>query len=633
MNKLNKKRFKKGLIIFGIIIIPLIYSFIYLKAFWDPYNELEKLPVALVNNDKCKTDCLGTKLIDKLVDSKEFKFSVVEEKEGREGLTNKKYYATITIPENFTKRLNNAQNKNRKQVVIDYRPNNKTNFLASQILSGAVTKIENELLRESTGKIVGTLSNKLMDVPNQTSLMSDAFASINSGTNSLKNGTKKLDKGTNKLNINYNEFNNGIIKLSDGVNELNTQSSSLSTLSSAIENKLAPSAKDSNNKATKYVTDVHTANAYVQSAFNSILQYASIHPEILDSTNPNYDVNFFSAYQIVQKFQNENTINNITNQEVALLTSTGTTNVIASSLASNAPNLILLQNGINTLNSNINTLKYNSNKINNGINDINNGTSSLYSGVVTLNNGVSTAKDEVDNKVNEAKKQTSALKGIKKYSKEPVKIKEKTESKINNYGTAFAPYFISLSLWVGGILILVGLYYDPERRFKYLGRDSDNKILTVALYALIGLIQAIILGLVLHLFLDFEITNIFLYYGSCMIISSVFLSIILFLFLHFKDVGKFLAIFLLVVQLAASNGTFPMETEPLLYRMIYPFMPMTYSVDLLKQSFVDINNTFLLKDILVLFIMWITFSVFTVLLGVIKEKIKTKSKKRNTKKK
>ena len=50
----NTSKLKKVIIILGIIILPLLYSFIYLKGFWDPYGKLENVPIALVNNDKCE---------------------------------------------------------------------------------------------------------------------------------------------------------------------------------------------------------------------------------------------------------------------------------------------------------------------------------------------------------------------------------------------------------------------------------------------------------------------------------------------------------------------------------------------------------------------------------------------------
>ena len=64
----------------------------------------------------------------------------------------------------------------------------------------------------------------------------------------------------------------------------------------------------------------------------------------------------------------------------------------------------------------------------------------------------------------------------------------------------------------------------------------------------------------------------------------VFIAIVQLLIVFLKDVGKFLAIALLILQLTSCGGTFPMETVPKFFNILYPFMPMTYSVGLFKDT-------------------------------------------------
>ena len=92
---------------------------------------------------------------------------------------------------------------------------------------------------------------------------------------------------------------------------------------------------------------------------------------------------------------------------------------------------------------------------------------------------------------------------------------------------------------------------------------------------------------------------------------------------NFDDIGKFLAVVLLVIQLAACAGTFPLETEPSFFSAISPFMPMTYSVELLRESFVSIDHNLLIKNIVILGSIFIAFTTLT----IITEYIKTKTEK------
>lgn len=126
--------------------------------------------------------------------------------------------------------------------------------------------------------------------------------------------------------------------------------------------------------------------------------------------------------------------------------------------------------------------------------------------------------------------------------------------------------------------------------------------------------------------LGFEVTNGFVYYGSCILISEAFLAIIMFLFFNFQDIGKFLALVFLVMQLAACGGTFPIQTEPSVYQAIYPFMPMTYSVDLLRESFVNINSSFLIKDITILVLIMVVFNGLTFVTSMSKARKEQKAK-------
>ena len=99
------------------------------------------LKVAIVNLDKGEDDQnQGNELVQSLIDSGTIKICTVSEDEAQDGLVNGRYYAKITIPEDFTKSLNNAENADREKTVITYSPNKKSNYLAYQIINNVVIK-------------------------------------------------------------------------------------------------------------------------------------------------------------------------------------------------------------------------------------------------------------------------------------------------------------------------------------------------------------------------------------------------------------------------------------------------------------------------------------------------------------
>jgi len=210
----------------------------------------------------------------------------------------------------------------------------------------------------------------------------------------------------------------------------------------------------------------------------------------------------------------------------------------------------------------------------------------------------------------------NAVMQIEKSMRETVNVKV-VYSPINhvpNYGTAFAPYFICLSLWLGGIVIFFGIYLDHNKRLKTLALGSPHGIRRNLWYIAIGLVQALILSVFGFAFLGISIQHLALYMIACFLISVTFVSIIAFLFQFLKDAGKFLALLLLILQLSACAGTYPVETLPGFFKVLQPVMPMTYGVDLLRQtiSFTDFANVWV--DFVILLGISVVFAILNFVL-------------------
>ena len=109
--------------IIGIISLPLIYSVLYLWAFWDPYNKVDDLPVAFVNQDRggVKDGAnrnVGQELEDKLAQENVLKFSFTTLQDAQTGLVGKRYYAYFLVPEDFTQNILSADQKNPQNSLL-----------------------------------------------------------------------------------------------------------------------------------------------------------------------------------------------------------------------------------------------------------------------------------------------------------------------------------------------------------------------------------------------------------------------------------------------------------------------------------------------------------------------------------
>ena len=628
---MKNKKFMKVIIIIAVIIIPVLYSFFYLKAFWDPYGNLHDMNIAIVNLDEGDNDeNLGTELVNKLKDKDTMTITVLNNSdEAQEGLVNQDYYATITIPKNFTKDLNNAENSDRKVTTISYSPNQKNNYLASQIINKVVTTVETELRSEVSKKVVGKLSDKLEEVPDKMGEISDGANQLQDGTSQLQSGLQELNKGTNNLSTNYEKFDSGVDSAYAGSNKLANGLNSLN--SGADENysgtsQLAEKTNTLNAGVSSYVkgvnqlvSSVNATSTQIQKVGEDLVNYQQTHnPDALnDAAKRLQGMQSSSAgsAQLLGTLQSKGTELeqgvNLLNTKVQTLNSGMFT--LKQGISSAKTGNEELQKGLKELSTNSKTIKE-------GTKQLSNGSSQALNGSQTLLEGTNTFKNEINNGIENTQEELKNLNGLDEYTSEPVEVDEQDYAQVDSYGVGFAPYFMSISLWVGALIMLIIFYYDPDDRFKLLGRNAQNKYLRAGLYFAISVTQGIVLGFILKAGLGFGVTNIWLYYGTCILTSIVFFSILQFLVIKLGDVGKFLGILLLVLQLAASGGTFPIETVPKFFQSIYKFMPMNYTIRLIKESLIKVDNGMIAKNACILVGIFIVFMAITLIVDYLKTK-------------
>lgn len=651
MNKKTNSWFKYVVII-AVLLVPFMYSFFYLKAYWNPYGKgnIDNLPVAVVNKDSGDK---GKELIDNIKESKKLKLSVVSNDEATDGLNDGKYYAIISIPKDFTSSMNSASNTNKRHATITYSPNQKSNYLSSQIINTVVLTVEKNLDNTVNSKIVENLSDKLKAVPTQLNTISTGFGKLSEGTSQIENGASELKSGSEQLKNGINEAYNGSKTITDGVNASienlkNDKSEAIDTQTlNNIKNQVTSSVNATFTDTYKNaigVQAVETVKAQYENNINLLKQgiLANISAfGITDvdaycnssSVNPGL-ANYCSSYLGLVSLNNQlNDSSSVIYQSIyntaitsaqksAVQTASNVSETVAKQVATSAKetatnksiaSLTPLQEGLNSLTSGLA-------KLNTGSNDLYNGTVKLNEGTTTLNNSVKASKVELDNKINSTKSEMKKVDGLSKYSKMPIKAETKEVNKVSSYGTAFSPLFISIALWVGSLMLFMVLYFDKEKRFGLLGIDSKKRVKRTLAYHGLASASGLILGILLQLLLDFSITNVLLYYVSIILIANCFLAIVEFLIETFGDIGKFIALIILVLQLAAAGGTFPIETVTKGFRWLHPLLPMTYTINLLKESLVSVENNLLTQNMLYVFIIFIVFFGLNIILNFMKQK-------------
>lgn len=635
--KKNKNYFKYVVLV-AVLVIPFMYSFFYLKAYWNPYGDgnIDNIPVAIVNEDQGD---MGEELINGIKETKKLKLSIVSSSEAEDGLYNKEYYAVITIPESFTSDMESAATNNKKHATITYSPNQKSNYLASQIINTVVLNVEMKLDNQVNSFIISNLSNTIKSVPDELSKVSDGFVTMENGTKELQSGSETLASGTNTLKENYDLFNNGVGELKNGVDTLKSSTSEFSNLSSGLNelvsgtNKLASGSNQFTSGFNNYITGVDTTLEYSEILANyiNVAVCPKVQAGIANDTEIKLCMIASSLTTEKEEYANNNTFEYLkvsgsqlqqgNNQVNSGLNSLNTS---VNEFTSVDGKITELQEGIEKLSDGANTLYDSSLQIQSGINSLNTGVSQLNAGISELHDGVTLAHSQIDNKIDTLRSDIKVVDDLAEYANNPVTIETEEVNKVSSYGTAFSPFFISIALWVGCLMMFIVLYYDKDERFKILGINNKKRVQRTLCYHVMATLSGLVLGILLQIFLDFEITNIFLYYISIILTANAFMGIIEFLIINFKDIGKFIALILLVLQLAASGGTFPIETVTIGFRWMNNFLPMKYTINLFREALISIEGNILTQNILVIIIIFVIFLGINIISDIIRQKKENK---------
>ena len=662
MKKLKNSNAFKAIIFIVVMLIPLIYSFFYLKSYWNPYGNLSDMQIAVVNLDKGKDDKnQGNEFVQSLKDSDTFKICEVSKDEAQEGMKKGNYYATIEIPENFTECLESASTEDKQIAQVTYSPNQATNYLATQIVNSAVKTIELNLQSKIDKEIIANLASKLNEVPDSLQEISNGADTILNGTESLNDGIKQISDGTNTLSNSYKEFdeglnsaytgskslNSGISQVSDGVETLKNGGKSLDSaidqinqgadqlssqgaegiteLSTGVTD-LNTGAKTLNDGVAEYVTGVNTLSENTEVFLNKLIKTADALGDNCDPTlkafatqaqgffakDPKTNMNGFesvavggkkvtagsnSLYAGTQKLaKGTEKLGTLTNGIQSLKTALtqvkqGTTS-LNNGIATLQNGTTQLSKGSESLETGLEKLSSSSSTVDNALETLNEGSKTAYNGSNQLVEGVQTFKTSIDEGLQDTKEQLKSLNGIEEFGENPVEFKTEEYGKVDSYGIAFTPLFLCIGLWVGALMAYVVLYYDHDERFGIFGMNEKNKILQNLIYLGLGAVEGLLTGWLLKAGLGFEVQNMALYYGSSILIGITFMSIIQFLIRNFGDIGKFLALIILVLQLAAAGGTFPIETIDKAFQAVSPYLPMTYSIKLLREVLVPTASNF-----------------------------------------
>ena len=261
--------------------------------------------------------------------------------------------------------------------------------------------------------------------------------------------------------------------------------------------------------------------------------------------------------------------------------------------------------------------------------------SNAYGKLLSLQAQMPSAKSKIQKLTDEIKKADSGIdknqlfnllkvdyKQQAEFFANPVKLQENKLYHIENYGSAMTPFYTVLSIWVGSLLmssLLTTKVEDEENKYKpyqkYFGRGL--------LFVIISLFQTLIITLGDMYVLGTQATSPYRFVLYALLISLLFSSIIYTIVCILGNVGKAVCIVLLVLQLGSSGGTFPIQMTSEFFQALYPKVPFTYSIGLLREAVGGVYIPAVERDIKILFI----YLIVVLIGGAILVSLKARSAK------
>ncbi|MDQ0193999.1 YhgE/Pip domain-containing protein [Paenibacillus wynnii] len=212
---------------FVVLFIPVLYSGLFLKAFWDPYGKMNELPVAVVNQDKGalyegKQLSAGSDLLNELKKTDGFQWEFVSREKAEAGLKDNTYYMAIVVPEDFSAKATTLLDTEPQPAKIIFEPNEGYNFLAGQIGGSAVKEIKTKVSAKVTEAYTNSVFDKFTEISSGLGEAGDGATKIADGAGKLDEGAVKLEENLLLLTDGTGKLLNGVEPLTKGVTDLNT---------------------------------------------------------------------------------------------------------------------------------------------------------------------------------------------------------------------------------------------------------------------------------------------------------------------------------------------------------------------------------------------------------------------------
>ncbi|WP_231920927.1 YhgE/Pip domain-containing protein [Ligilactobacillus acidipiscis] len=212
----------------GIMFIPFLYSVFFLKSVWDPYGNVDKLPVAVVNDDRPVTFQdkqldVGDQLVANMKKQDGLEWHFVSAQKAKEGMSHHKYYMVVTVPKNFSKNAATVLNDKPQKMNLKYQTNDSLNYIGQALTKETAGQLKNKVSKTVSTAYADTMFGVVKQVgagfgkaAKGAVKLSDGSKALSNGLTTYTAGVKNLNDGVMTLHAGVEPLSAGIVQLADG---------------------------------------------------------------------------------------------------------------------------------------------------------------------------------------------------------------------------------------------------------------------------------------------------------------------------------------------------------------------------------------------------------------------------------
>jgi putative membrane protein len=654
------------LAVVAMVVIPTLYSGLYLFANDDPYGALHRVPAALVVEDRgaTSTDTAGTtsqvrygeQVAERLLDGDAgFGWVETSRSDADEGVRSGRFDAALVIGPSFSADLLSSERYEPRQANLTLVTNDANNYLAATIAETVVGDVRDSIAEQVGTQAAEALLGGISTIRTDLSSGVEGAQELVDGTAQLAEGTVELVDGTAQLAQGAQEVAQGSTRLADGAGELASASrrldegsaslsSGLSTLEARTTDlptqtraladgaqevasgsaEVAAAGRDAATLARQVAGDLGAARAEIEAALASLVAQGSITQEeaaeitaVLERAGGAVDETATRVEGAAGRLDELGAGSARLAAGAEALA--GAAPELADGIATAAQGGAEVATGSAELADGAGTLAQDTTTLATGAGQVSDGAARLAASSVTLRDGTSRLQQGTTELADGLREGLGKIPDLDEKTQrdtartisDPVRVDDDVIARAGSYGAGLAPFFMSLATWIGAYVLFLLVRPLSARALAYDGPAWRTALGGWVPPALVGVAQVALMFTVVRFALDIRTVHVA---GTALVLltaSAAFVAVLQALNAWLGAVGQFLGLVLMLVQLVTAGGTFPWQTIPEPLRSLHRLLPMSYSVEGLRQTLFGGDLLTVARDVGVLLLVFLVAIVAT----------------------